>query len=313
MIAITDHGIIEDVLQNEPIDNVQHLQGLLMPGLINTHCHLELSHLKGMIPEHTGLVDFLLSVNAGRHNFSQEQIDGAIVQGEEEMIRNGIVAVGDISNSDHTLFQKKQQHLRYHTFVECFGLLDSHAQQRFEHSLNLCSEFVNASVVLHAPYSISDTLIRLVDEVSVDKITTIHNQECEDENELFLTGKGNFIKLFNAILKDNSFFRASGKSSLQTYLPKLIQQEKLILVHNTVSSAEDIRFAHSMHKELYWCLCPNANLYIENKLPDIPMMMENGCQLVLGTDSLASNHQLISWTRCIPCKNISLRFLLKKN
>ncbi len=292
IVAISDHGVIEDVLQHKHIDNLQHLQGLLMPGIINTHCHLELSHLKGMIPEHTGLVDFLLSVNAGRHNFSQQQIDDAIIQGEQEMIRNGIVAVGDISNSDHTLFQKKQQRLRYHTFVECFGLLDSHAPQRFEYSLNLCREFDNATVVLHAPYSISDTLIQFVNDVSADKITTIHNQECDDENELFISGKGNFLRLFNAILQDDSFFHASGKSSLQTYLPKLTKQKKLILVHNTVSSAEDIKLAHSLHKDLYWCLCPNANLYIENKLPDVTMMMENNCQIVLGTDSLASNHHL---------------------
>ena len=116
--------------------------------------------------------------------------------------------------------------------------------------------------------------------------------ECDDENELFLSGNGNFLKLFNAILQDDSFFRASGKNSLQTYLPKLDQQEQLILVHNTVSTDEDIRLAHSLKKELYWCLCPNANRYIENKLPDIPMMMKNDCTMVLGTDSLASNHEL---------------------
>ncbi len=295
VLVMSDNGMVEAILQNETNDSVKHLQGMLMPGMINTHCHLELSHLKGMIPEHTGLVDFLLSVNRGRHTFTPEQIDVAILQAEQQMIQNGIVAVGDISNSNHTLIQKQKRQLQYHTFVECVGLLDTNAQQRFEYSLNLCHEFEKlhpASVVLHAPYSASDTLIRLVNEVSANKRTTIHNQECEDENELFLSGEGNFLRLFNAILQDDSFFHASGKNSLQTYLPKLDQQEKLILVHNTVSSEEDIRMAHSLKKELYWCLCPNANLYIENRLPDIPMMMKNGCELMLGTDSLASNHQL---------------------
>ena len=292
---MSDDGIVEDILQNETTHSVKHLKGLLMPGMINAHCHLELSYLKGLIPEQTRLVDFLLSVNAGRHTCSPEQIDEAIVLAEQQMIQNGIVAVGDISNTNDTLRQKQQQQLQYHTFVECVGLLDANAQQRFDNSLNLCREFEKlhpASVVLHAPYSVSDTLIRLVNEVSDKKRTTIHNQECDDENELFLSGNGNFLKLFNAILQDDTFFHASGKNSLQTYLPKLDQQEQLILVHNTVSTDEDIRLAHSLKKELYWCLCPNANRYIENKLPDIPMMMKNDCTMVLGTDSLASNHEL---------------------
>jgi len=295
LLVMSDDGVVEAILHNDTNDSVQHLQGLLMPGMINAHCHLELSHLKGLIPAHTGLVDFLLSVNTGRHTCSPAQIDEAIVLAEQQMIQNGIVAVGDISNTNHTLRQKQQQQLQYHTFVECVGLLDANAQQRFDYSLNLCREFEKlhpASVVLHAPYSVSDTLIRLVNEMSDNKRTTIHNQECDDENELFLSGNGNFLKLFNAILQDDSFFRASGKNSLQTYLPKLDQQEQLILVHNTVSTEEDIRLAHSLKKELYWCLCPNANRYIENKLPDIPMMMKNDCTMVLGTDSLASNHAL---------------------
>ena len=295
LLVMSDDGVVEAILHNDTNDSVQHLQGLLMPGMINAHCHLELSHLKGLIPEHTGLVDFLLSVNAGRHTCSPEQIDEAIVLAEQQMIQNGIVAVGDISNTNDTIRQKQQQQLHYHTFVECVGLLDANAQQRFDNSLNLCREFEKlhpASVVLHAPYSVSDTLIRLVNEVSDNKRTTIHNQECDDENELFLSGNGNFLKLFNAILQDDTFFHASGKNSLQTYLPKLDQQEQLILVHNTVSTEEDIRLAHSLKKELYWCLCPNANRYIENKLPDIPMMMKNDCTMVLGTDSLASNHEL---------------------
>ncbi|HXO74250.1 MAG TPA: amidohydrolase family protein, partial [Puia sp.] len=43
---------------------------------------------------------------------------------------------------------------------------------------------------------------------------------------------------------------------------------------------------------LYFCLCPNANRYISDLLPDVGMLVRNGCTIVMGTDSLASNHQL---------------------
>jgi cytosine/adenosine deaminase-related metal-dependent hydrolase len=47
-----------------------------------------------------------------------------------------------------------------------------------------------------------------------------------------------------------------------------------------------------MHPQVFWCLCPNANRYIENTLPNIPLLLQANCTITLGTDSLASNHQL---------------------
>ena len=62
-------------------------------------------------------------------------------------------------------------------------------------------------------------------------------------------------------------------------------------IRDRVSKA-DINFAQSEHQQLYWCLCPNANLYIENILPNLAVLNEAELKLTLGTDSLASNHQL---------------------
>lgn len=48
--------------------------------------------------------------------------------------------------------------------------------------------------------------------------------------------------------------------------------------------------AHGL--KLVYCLCINANLYIENKVPPIDMLMKHNCTIVLGTDSYSSNWQL---------------------
>jgi cytosine/adenosine deaminase-related metal-dependent hydrolase len=92
--------------------------------------------------------------------------------------------------------------------------------------------------------------------------------------------------------QDISFFKPSGKTSLQTYLPLLSTDVKTLLVHNTYTSAADVTYATSIHPNLYWCLCTNANLYIENMLPDVNMMRAAGLRITLGTDSLASNDSL---------------------
>src|ERR1043165_6558773 len=66
----------------------------------------------------------------------------------------------------------------------------------------------------------------------------------------------------------------------------------LILVHNTFTGEEDIRRALSRAIEPYWCLCPNANLYIEGRLPDVSLLASKTSQICIGTDSLASNYEL---------------------
>ena len=110
----------------------------------------------------------------------------------------------------------------------------------------------------------------------------------------FIKKQGEFSALYSALNIDTDFFQPSGKSSLQTYLPKFLNNQSVILVHNVHTSEEDILFSQRTTKngQLIWCLCPNANQYISKKLPNIDMMIKHDCEIVLGTDSLASNYQL---------------------
>src|SRR6476619_6502687 len=106
-----EKGIIENIVSVEDAgDDIQKFTGLLSPGFINCHCHLELSHMKGLIPGKTGLVDFVFSVVTQRH-FPDGEILAAIEEAETEMINNGIVAVGDICNNLLTLSQKQKNKL----------------------------------------------------------------------------------------------------------------------------------------------------------------------------------------------------------
>lgn len=300
-VLITDeNGVIEDIVSvDEAGDGIHHFSGILSPGFINCHCHLELSHMRGLIPEHTGLIDFVWHVVSQRH-FPEASILEAITVAEREMVNNGIVAVGDICNTTHTLAQKKEGNIYYHNFIEASGFNPTIADARFAKSLEYFREFganypipvESNSIVPHAPYSVADELWDHIVNFPGNHLLTIHNQETIEETELFVRGTGDFYTLYEKMGLDISFFQHSKKSSLQTFLPRMLMNQSLILVHNVHTTGDDVAFANKTGMELYWCLCPNANRYISNTLPDIELFVRNNSMIVLGTDSLASNHQL---------------------
>jgi cytosine/adenosine deaminase-related metal-dependent hydrolase len=292
-------GTIEDIVdENQAGDGVQEFTGMFAPGFINCHCHLELSHLKGLIPEKQGLVNFVLSVMNKRFQSSTSRQE-SIFNAEKEMLDAGIVAVGDISNTSDTEFLKKSKHLDYYHFIELLGWSPEVARARYEAGKKLADEFISfgldenhLSLVPHAPYSVSVELWDLMKAGFRGKTITIHNQESLAENEFFSTGNGDLNRLYTEMKMNNSHFKAVGSRSLPHYLSRLTEADRILLVHNTYMNEADLIEACQFSNSLFLCLCPNANLYIENRLPDIPLFLKHTHHIVLGTDSLASNHQL---------------------
>ncbi len=298
MVLVTNEtGTVVDILdQMEAGDGIRKLKGILSPGLINCHCHLELSHLKGLIPEKTGLVDFVCAIVSQRH-FPEEEILNGIMNGENEMINNGIVAVGDISNTTFTLGQKQKANLKYYNFIETSGWLPDFAEIRLNKSVEFFNNFSKvgpSSIVPHSPYSISNSLWNILTPYFNGKIVSIHNQETAFEDELFLEKSGDFMRMYELMKLDSSFFQPSGKSSLQTYYSKLCKATSILLVHNTFTQQSDLDYIKTCGQfdHTFFCLCPNANEYIEQSFPPLDLFRKNNCKIVLGTDSLASNRSL---------------------
>ncbi|MBS1653396.1 MAG: amidohydrolase family protein [Bacteroidetes bacterium] len=306
VLVTTPEGIIENIVQAEDAgDNVEVLQGILTPGFINAHCHLELSHLKDVIPPHTGLIEFLCSVVTKR-GFDPATIQQKIQQAENEMYQNGIVAVGDIGNTADTAEIKSISKIRWQNFVEVLSFTDTKADENFKHYNEVTEELrmklKNAglkhrtSLVPHAPYSISPKTFELINAATKGQVISIHNQEHPAEDELYKTGGGDYLKLFKIFGIDKSPFPVTGKSSIRSILPHFKNRQTIFLIHNTYMPEEDIKWANEYAEanglKLVYCFCINANLYIENKTPQVNNFINNDCQIVLGTDSYSSNWQL---------------------
>ena len=302
VLILDQYGVVQDiVIEEDAGEEIDHLKGILCPGFINAHCHLELSHFKNVVPPHTGLIEFLLTVIKTRGAGNEEILDH-IILAEKEMYDNGTVAIIDICNTDHTISIKKQSKLQWYNLIEVINLHDENLGKRLQHFNDILQKFKvelddqKSILTPHAPYSISTATLKALNNATANSIISIHNQESAAENELFLDGKGNFLNFFTALGQTKSPFEISTKTSLQTWLPYFTNGQTILLVHNTFISEEDVVFA-KMHAEQYnlklvYCLCPNANLYIENRLPPIDLLIKHSCKIVLGTDSYSSNTQL---------------------
>lgn len=291
VLAIEDKGAHDS-------SGIEQHKGAIVPGFINTHCHLELSHMKGKVATGTTLLPFLQNVVQFR-DIPQEEILAAIDAGDQEMYEEGIVAVGDISNKADTFERKAKSTIRYHTFVEMFDFMqDSWAQSEFDKYKSVYDSRIEGngnawSCVPHAPYTVSSKLYELINAVNSDEQTvSIHNQETPHEDQLFLDKTGGFLdfyKGFNIPLDD---FKATREHSIYSAMKNMNPQCRTLFVHNTMTTEKDIQSAHAWSNKVYWATCANANLYIENRMPYYQKFMDNKAKMTIGTDSLTSNWQL---------------------
>lgn len=297
IVVCDEEGVIEQILDSSFKNALSceffKYEGAICPGFINTHCHLELSHLHGVIQEKKGFLNFAKEVVSKRFLFSQKEIQEAIVQADDLMYRNGIVAVGDISNTSDSFEQKEKSLIAYYSFIELLGLNEALAAEIFAKGKALKDLVKHPSnLVPHAHYSVSAPLMRMIADAAGSLPITIHNQESLGENEFAKTGRGSMQEFYQFLNISLDFYKPSGKSALQATLPHLLSASKILFVHNTFTTAEEFKWANICHPHLYWCTSPSSNLYIEDRLPDYTIFQNQSMRITIGTDSLASNKTL---------------------
>ncbi len=297
MVITDDNGKIISVSKyNENDNDVECHKGVIVPGFINAHCHLELSHLKGKIKEKKGLINFIKEVLKLRAS-DDSVVQTAMRETDKEMYKNGIVGVGDISNLPVSAEVKAESAIKYHTFIEMVGMDPAKAKDLIRKADEMKAAFENSgsvSITPHAPYTLSKALLKELRKYAKNKtnLVSIHNQESDEENALYRYRTGAFLKLYEDLGINIDHFVSMSKNTIQALAPLFPENQNILLVHNIFTSFKDVFMMHRFAKDVFWCFCPASNLYIENKLPQIDFFRKSDALITLGTDSLASNKSL---------------------
>jgi cytosine/adenosine deaminase-related metal-dependent hydrolase len=300
VVVLDSNDAVKEVISpgdfvNE-LPNTEFHNGIIVPGFINSHCHLELSHLRGALKGTTGIAGFVSQVRGLRKSESDD-IHRAIKDAIQTLKFHGIVAVGDICNTIDTLDLKKDSDILFHNFIEQFGLASETANEKFAQSKELLKLFQNSlgdssSITPHSTYSLSYELWNLVKEEVRDKRqpVSIHYGESKQEYLLLKEHAGPLADNFKQLgIPLNLPDCKSPFEVVKEYLPK---QSKMLFIHNTFAEKEEIQRLKSNFNEAYFVLCPSSNLFIEGVLPDVEMLAKSGAKIALGTDSYASSNTI---------------------
>ncbi len=301
LVELDDWGHILRVLRPEDSDysteGAERYNGWIIPGMVNAHCHLELSHLKEKIKPHTGL-DGFISELASAHIDDSDRLISAF-DAQRQMEQAGVVGVIDIANTDSCFTLKSESELHYLTMVERYGIRSDKAAEAIISGKQMVETArklgLRANLSPHAPYSLSDALqtgIKKALEQETDVLYSIHFMESSAETELFELGTGAIAdRLRRWNLLENGFPH-SGQRPAHYVLKGLPANARVALVHNTFIEEKDLDVFQTRKQLVWFVLCPKANLYIENRLPNVEKIRAFTTKIAVGTDSLASNNAL---------------------
>ena len=285
-------------------------EGALVPGFVNGHCHVELSHLHKKFTKGSGMAGFIDQINALRDWAGRERKQELVKEWMDRMWDDGVSAMADISNDDSS-FDIKSSHKMYtRTFLEVFGSepeMCEGVMAEVTQLQNVADEAgIDAAPTPHSCYTMSPQLLSASAAAGLERgFLSYHSQESQEEEDLLLTGTGAMYE--NRVRNGMSTPPVTGESSLKYFLKRLEEahdapyDEHILLVHNVCLQQDDIDAAKKVMNNVYWTVCPLSNIFIHDALPPIPLMRENGLDIVLGTDSLSSNDDLdmVAEMRCL--------------
>lgn len=273
----------------------ERLEGVLMPGLVNAHTHVELSSMRGRVHGGEGFVPWVDRLVTTRAEMVAEEEAEGVTAGVSELVASGTVAVGDVSNGLGAVDVLARSGIGGAVFHEVFGLDRSVVLRRIEGLLAERSRAwptpdLSYAVAPHTLYTLHPEAARaLLDRARVDGVrTSLHLAEHASERRAIEMGDGPVPEWLERRAKQSREWPRSPLFDFAESVGAL--RPGVLLVHLTDARPDELARVAASGASVV--LCPRSNLHIEGRLPPLLAVRAAGIEAALGTDSLASNASL---------------------
>lgn len=275
----------------------ERLHGVVFPGLVNAHTHVELSSMRGKVTGGTGFIPWVDRMLGVRVEVTPDEDADGVASGVRELVASGTVAVGDVTNTLLAVAPLARAGIGGAVFHEVFGLDPAMVQKRIAGLRAELAErvpsFPSGFSYAPAPHTLftlhrdaARELLAAAREAGVR--TSLHLAEHAAERRAVERGEGPAMDWFASRLKQHPKMPEVPLFDLAESVGAL--RPGVLLVHLTDARPDELaRVAKSGASVV---LCPRSNLYIEGRLPPLLAVREAGIAAALGTDSLASNGSL---------------------
>ena len=272
---------------------------VILPALVNAHTHLELSHLRDVVPPAQRFLDWIAGIMAARHRYPDPQapaILAAARAGIEEARRSGTGLVGDISNTLVTVPLLRDMGMPGRVFHELLGFnvddpaaLVRQAREKADSAARAAGTDVRIALAPHAPYSVSPgffAAIRHDLDAHPGEVSTVHLAESPEEVELIAHGTGGWRDLLSSIGVWADDWNAPGVSPARYLADSGFLDSRVIAVHGVQLVGDDLARLRSLGVTIV--SCPRSNRYVGVGDPPLEAFYAMGVKVAFGTDSLAS-------------------------
>ena len=266
----------------------------VLPGLVNAHTHLELTHLQGQLPRRRPLTQWLFALRNRR--LRGEKLRQAVAQGAAAAVAAGTTTLGDVCHNNQAWRALKSSPLRKLCFAETLGIgpLTDSAIPKLKRELAGIrkAEKLRFGVAPHAPYSTADSVYRQAIEIARkrDMIVATHLAETEAERQFTLRGSGKFFEFLAHMGLIDSTVAIHACTPLAFAQRVGLFDGPCILAHANFIDNEEFEILRTSGASVAYC--PRSNDFFGRSGHRYAEMLAAGINVCLGTDSLASNASL---------------------
>jgi cytosine/adenosine deaminase-related metal-dependent hydrolase len=269
--------------------------GVLIPALVNAHCHLELSHLAGRLPRDRGFVGWVEALVEERGRHPREAIRAHAAAALRSLEASGTAAIGDVSNALDHLDLITASRLRAVVFYELLAWDPARSDEVVRSAETRVGTLaastdgrVQVQLAAHAPYSASPALLEALRERGGP--AAIHLAESPAESAFLDRGGGELGAFLERRGLGHVHFRPPGTSPVRHLDAIGVLRPGLVAAHCV--QVDDADRATLARRGVHVVLCPRSNESLGVGLPDLPKLLHHRVRLALGTDSLASVESL---------------------